>query len=134
MKKKAKIIFDKKKKSQFFGETFFDKGNKPTGKIKVYLHKHVKKGKLDKAELASTIKHELMHFNNPKMTEKEIYKKTAKTKIPMSEQAKLLKKLKMTPDFKPGDLISKVNESKDSIRNQSNETVSKTRLSIMGLI
>ena len=38
-------------------------------------------------------------------------------------------------DFEPGTLISKVNESKDSIRNKDKkEAISKTRLAIMGLI
>lgn len=55
---------------------------------------NVKAHKGDRAELASTIKHELMHVKYPKMTEKQVYKRTAKTKILPEEQHKLLAKLK----------------------------------------
>lgn len=98
---------------------------------------NVKKHKGDRAELASTIKHEMMHVQHPKMTEKEVYKKTAKTKISPMEQNKLISKLRNKKlnysggalkrkfkmgraETKPGDFINKMNE--------------KRRLGVMGLI
>lgn len=95
-----------------------------TGQIEINVKAH----RGDKRELASTIKHELMHVKHPKMTEKEIYKRTAKTKIDPREQAQLLSKLrdkkinyragaakrtlkyKTRGSFEPGSLISKANE------------------------
>ena len=41
--------------------------------------------------------------------------------------------IKKAGDYKPGDLISKVNESKDIIRKKP-EQPAKSRLAIMGLI
>lgn len=99
---------------------------------------NVKKHKGDRAELASTIKHELMHVEHPKMTEKQVYKKTAKTKIAPMEQDKLIAKLRnkklnykmggLKRKFKmdksesvsPGSFISRMNDEK--------------RVAIMGLI
>lgn len=68
----------------------FGDAEKNTGKIRINV-KHRKHK--DPAELASTIKHEIMHVRHPKMTEKEVYKRTTKTKIPKKEQKKLLKKV-----------------------------------------
>ncbi len=137
-KPKAKIIVNNKMKGTFGAASFKDNG-KPTGKIEINVKKH----KGDKAELASTIKHELMHVKHPKMTEKEVYKRTAKTKIPPKEQKKLLSRLthashqkvesmkrKYKMDGKPGDMISKVNESKIN----NNSTISKKKISIMGMV
>lgn len=100
---------------------------------------NVKKHKGDKAELASTIKHELMHVKKPKATEKEVYKATRKTKIPPAEQSKLIsklrhkrlnyklgavkRKLKFKGDINPGDLIKR-----------NNELNPKTRTAIMGMV
>lgn len=112
---------------------------------------NIKGHKGDKAELASTVKHELLHVKHPKMTEKTIYKKSAKTKIPLHEQEKLLSKLRMKKlnykggaikrkykmgrgATKPGELISKMNEQKRSNIKSNNKTISKTRLAIMGLV
>lgn len=65
--------------------------DKNTGKIRINLsHKKHK----DKKELASTIKHELMHIKHPKMWEKTVYKKTCKKRITPSERVRLLAKLK----------------------------------------
>lgn len=107
--------------------------NTETNKIEVNLKAHKKKGKLDKVGLASTIKHEMLHVKHPKMTEREVYKKSAKTKISPSEQMKLMSKLKtkqlnyksgalkrkfkMKRDEKivPGTFISKANESKRNL-------------------
>ena len=125
-KKKVPIV--KKKLKGALGKTDFDSKNRPT-KITIDVKKH----KGDKAELASTIKHELMHVKYPKMTEKEVYKKTAKTKIPQSEQSKLLAKLKIKSNFKPGEAISKMNEMKRS--NTSNKkTLSEKQVAIRGLV
>lgn len=128
------------------GSADFKKGNIPTGKIQINVKRH----KGDKAELASTIKHEMYHVKHPKATEKETYKATAKTKISPAEQTQLLAKLRMkslnykggaikrkfkmgNAPTKPGDMIARMNEQKSSnIKNKS--TVSKTRLSIMGLV
>lgn len=63
--------------------------DKKSKKYKV-IEINVKTHKGDKAELASTIKHEMMHVAHPKMHEKTVYKKTAKTKILPSEQKRLL--------------------------------------------
>lgn len=144
-KKKAKISVNNKLKGAL-GSSEFTKNNKPTGKIQINVKKH----KGDKAELASTIKHELMHVAKPNATEKEVYKATAKTKISPTEQASLLaklrtkginqkvgvikRKLKMGKgETKTGDLIAKMNEQKSSnIKNK--QTISKTKLSIMGLV
>ena len=96
-----------------------------TGIIRINKKAHKK----DKRELASTIKHELLHVKHPKMTEKNVYKKSAKTKISVGEQHKLLAKLKTKArnykigaakrkfklgraDFQPGTLINKINTQK----------------------
>ncbi len=139
-KKKVPII--KKKLKGALGETDFDHKNKPI-RVKIDVKRH----KGDRAELASTIKHELMHVKHPKMTEKEVYKRTAKTKIPMAEQSTLISKLrdkkinqkvgslkrkfKMKGEVEPGAFISKMNEKKVIT---SNTLTPKTRTSIMGLI
>lgn len=101
-----------------------------TNKIQINVKSHKKNGKLDKAELASTIKHEIMHVTHPKRTEKEVTKLTAKTKIPLAEQHELLKKLhrhrlnsrvgglkrkfkmKREDSVEPGAFISKINSQK----------------------
>ena len=62
-----------------------------TGVIRI--NKNHRKHKKDKAELASTIKHEILHIKHPKMTEKEVYKRSAKTKLSSSEKRALLAKL-----------------------------------------
>ena len=135
----------KKKLKGAMGETHFDKNNKP---IKVFVD--VKKHKGDKAELASTIKHELMHVKKPHATEKEVYKATAKTKISPAEQTKLIAKLRMKGlnekagaikrkfkmgkgTNKPGELITRMNEEKSNIKSNSNNP-SKQRIAILGLV
>lgn len=137
-KKKYKISINNKLKGTF-GEM-----NPDTNEIQINVKKHVKRGKLDRPELASTIAHELMHVHKPKATEKEVYKATAKTKIPPKEQSKLIAKLKHVSntkvgvmkakhklDGKPGDLISQVNESK--INNNLNQP-SKLSVAIRGMV
>lgn len=116
-KRGAVVSVDNKLKGSY-GQTIIQKGEKPIIKI------NVKKHKGDKAELADTIKHELMHAKHPKMLEKTVYKKMKKT-ISSSEQASLLaklrtkglnykigaikRKLKITRHEKiePGDMISR---------------------------
>lgn len=146
MKKKFKIKVNNKLKGAL-GSSDFKKGNIPTGKIQINVKAH----KGDKAELASTIKHEMMHVKKPKATEKQVYKATAKTKISEAEQNKLIAKLRMgkinqkagaikrkfkmgNAPTKPGDMISKMNEQKRSNITRNNQSISKTRLGIMGLI
>jgi len=84
LKKKAKLVVNNRLKGSFGAM------NPRTNRIEINVKKH----KGDKAELASTVKHEMMHVTHPKMTEKQVYKRTAKTKIPFAEQQKLLAKLR----------------------------------------
>ncbi len=124
-KKKVPIVVNNKLKGDFGATSYKGKGfNHPT-KIEVNLKAHGK----DRAELASTIKHELMHVKHPKMTEKQVYKMTAKTKIPEQEQSKLIAKLRHKGlnykmgaakrkfklgkvEMKPGELITNYNSQK----------------------
>lgn len=144
--KKIKLKINNKLKGAL-GSSDFKKGNIPTGKIEINVKRH----KGDKAELASTIKHEMYHVKHPKATEKETYKATAKTKISPEEQSQLLAKIRMkslnykggaikrkfkmgnTPT-KAGDMIARMNESKSSNIKRSNSQISKKRLAILGLI
>lgn len=136
-KKKPSIVVNNKLKG-VLGESEFKKGNIPTGKVMINVKRHHG----DTAELASTIKHELLHVQHPNMTEKEVYKRSAKTKIPPQEQSKLLAKLRMkslnyktgaikrkmkiarTDTVETGDLITKANEMKANAR----------KVAIMGLV
>lgn len=81
-RKKLKIKVDNKIRA--FGEE-----DDKTGQIKINVRKH----KGDKAELADTIKHELIHLRSPKMHEKTVYKKT-KGEMRSKEIKKFLKLLK----------------------------------------
>lgn len=119
-----------------------------TNRIEINVRKH----KGDKAELASTIKHEIMHVKHPKMTEKEVYKRTAKTKIPEGEQKQLLSKLrnkklnyktgvlrrkfkmKSSEPVSPGTFISKMNEDKQPRITNINNLPKVEKISVMGLI
>lgn len=127
-KKKAKIVINNKLRGDFGAM------DPDTNKVEINVKSH----KGDKRELASTIKHELLHVKNPKMTEKEVYKRSAKTKIQPQEQHKLLAKLrhkmhnykvgaikrklkfKRNDKVEPGDLFNRANAVK--------------RTAIMGLI
>lgn len=145
LKKKYKLVVNNKMKGALGAAQYKDK--KPTGKIEINVKNH----KGDKAELASTIKHEMMHVKHPKMTEKEVYKRTTKTNISPEEQRKLLAKLHMkSTNYKggaikrkfkmgkgtnaPGELISKMNEQKQSTIKNNNQPISKERLAILGLV
>lgn len=146
MKKKLKLKVNNKMRGAL-GAAGFNKNNKPTGLVEINVKKH----KGDKAELASTIKHEMLHVKNPKMTEKDVYAKSRKTHISPEEQSKLISKLRMKSlnykggaikrrfkmgngSTKPGDMISRMNESKTSNIKKNNSQISKTKLSIMGLV
>lgn len=141
-KKKAKIVVDNKMKGSYGEE------DPNTGKIRINVKAH----KGDKAELASTVKHELLHAKHPKMTEKEVYKRTAKTKIPYAEQQKLLAKLrnkkinykmgaakrrfKIKGKTRVGDLITNMNAQKTA-RNKDKSGMPKNafeRTALMGAI
>lgn len=119
-----------------------------TKKIKINVKARAHK---DKRELASTIKHELMHVKHPKMTEKEVYKKTAKTKISESEQRDLLKKLhratitgregalrkkyKIAPGkVEPGAIFNKAKEMSRNEAQQSDGVPVVKRVAISGLV
>lgn len=132
--KKMKLTVNNKMKGKF-GQM-----DPNTNKIEINLKEHKKNGKIDKAELASTIKHEMLHVKHPKMTEKEVYKKSLKSKISKPEETKLIKKLNMkkSTNYKVGSLKRKfkINKS-DKIEpgtfiNKANE--SKKNLAIKGLI
>lgn len=149
-KKKIKLTVNNKLKGALGSSGFKGKGKptklKPTGKIEINVKAH----KGDKAELASTIKHEMLHVKHPTWTEKKVYKSSQKTKISPMEQSKLISKLRMKSlnyksgamkrKFKMGNgkteagaFITKMNESKRSII-KSNKPVSKKRIAIMGLV
>lgn len=142
---KSLPIKAKKLKGKALGETTF-KGGKPVG-----IEVDVKKHKSDKRELASTIKHELLHVKHPKMTEKDVYKKSQKAKISPMEQSKLISKLRMKKlnykggaikrkfkmgnvNARPGEMIAKMNESKQSKITSNKSQLSKRNLAIRGLV
>jgi hypothetical protein len=115
---KYKMGVDNKLKGSY-GMTIIEKGKTPVVKINVKRHNG------NKAELADTIKHELLHVKHPKMTEKEVYKKT-KGKMSAKEQDQMIAKLhkkhinyrmgaakrvfKKSESTQPGDLINKSKE------------------------
>lgn len=139
-KKKYKMSVDNKIKSYGWMDP-------KTNKIKINVKSH----KGDKAELASTIKHEIMHVTHPKRTEKEVTKRTAKTKIPLQEQAQLLKKLhratihgregalrkkyKIAPGkVEPGAIFNKAKEMSQKTAQQGDGMSLKKRVAFMGLV
>lgn len=132
IRKKAKILINNKLRGAL-------------GRIHVNTNKieiNVKKHKGDKAELASTIKHEMMHVKHPKMTEKQVYKKTAKTKISPQEQALLIAKLRTKKiHYKEGALKRKFKIARGEktepgtfIRKANDAKLSREQLAIRGLI
>lgn len=130
-KKKAKIVVNNRLKGSFGAM------NPKTNKVEINIKAHKKYGKLDRAELASTVKHELMHVTRPKMTEKEVYKKTAKTKITEGEQNKLIAKLrKKTNHYKVGAYKRKFKLGRRDLQPgelfNSNRS-QKARIAIMGM-
>lgn len=138
MQKKAKIKINNKMRA--YGQT-----DTNTGVIEINRKKH----KGDKKQLADTIKHEMYHVKHPKATEKQTYKNTGKLEnMSKAEQDKLIaklrmkkinhqtgaikRKLKLKGTLKTGDMITKMNEERSITNN--NKPISKTRLSIMGLV
>ena len=144
-KKKFKIVVNNKLRGDFGAM------NPRTNKVEVNLRAHKKNGKIYKAELASTIRHELLHVKHPKMTEKEVYKRSAKTKLSPSEQSHYLaklrnktlnykvgaakRKLKLNGELKPGELISNMNSQKAAQHKaKSDNSISREeRVAIMGI-
>ena len=134
-KKKAKFIINNKLKS--YGEM-----NTKTNVVEINKKKH----KGDKAELADTIKHELLHVKHPKMREKTVYKKTGH--ISHLEQSKLVAKLRMKKinyrlgatkrklgvkhKVEPGELITKYNSQKTA-RNKDRMAI-PVKVGIMGMV
>lgn len=95
----------------------------------------------DKKELASTIAHEIMHVKHPNATEKQVYKKTAKTKLNPDEQRRMLEKLKGARREKGVKRMKrklKINPNADvnpgDLYNRSKEISERKRVAIMGLI
>lgn len=119
-KRRYKIVINNKLRGDYGAM------NPRTNKIEVNVKAH----KGDMAELASTVKHEMLHVKSPQMTEKAVYKASAKTKIPLMEQHKLIAKLrhkklhykqgaikrrfkiKQGEKVEPGSFISKMNSQK----------------------
>lgn len=97
------------------GVTHFEKDK---GKLKATkVHINVKAHKGDRKELASTIKHEMLHVKNPNMTEKEVYKRSKKTRIGLTEQERLIRMLKKP--FETGSMIAEMNRRNALARNKS---------------
>lgn len=94
---KPKIKVNNKLRGSW-GETKTTPGKRAVIQINVKKHKTDKfKKRYDlKTALADTIHHELMHAQHPKMHEKTVYKKTAKTMKFISKEKvnKLVAKLK----------------------------------------
>lgn len=143
--KKHKIKVNNKLKDR--GGVLLGEADVEKKKIQINVKAH--KGNL--ASLASTVKHELMHVKHPKMTEKEVYKRTAQTKISQPEQVKLLAKLPIRAlnykvgmvkrmlkmgkgDFAPGALIEKAKAQKVAQNNaESDNSISREeKVTIMG--
>jgi hypothetical protein len=83
-----KVLIDNSLKDEkgkpIFGET---DTKKRTIKINVKHNKQSKK----RGELADTISHELLHAKTPRLSEKQVYKRTAK--LPAKQKVKNLKYL-----------------------------------------
>lgn len=147
MKKKYKIVVKngmRDKHGFILGQTD-PKTNRIAINVKARPHK-------DKRELASTIKHEIMHVKHPKMTEKEVYKRTRKTKISPAEQSELLKKLhrhklnsrvgglkrrlkmKREDEVVPGAMINRAKEMSQKAAQPSGGTSTPlVKVAVMGL-
>ncbi len=140
-KKKAKFVINNRMKA--YGQT-----DTKTNVVEINKKKH----KGDKRQLADTIKHELLHVKHPKMKEKTVYQKT-KSELSQPEQDKLIAKLRMKKlnykvgatkrklkagrvEFKPGELITKMNAQKVAQNKaKSNNSVSReTKVAIMGAV
>ena len=113
-------------------------GTEQNGKIAINVKNH----KGDRAELASTVKHELLHAKHPKMTEKQVYKRTAKTKLTPQEQTKMLAKLRMKKlNYKIGSIKRKLKVNRhekvvpgDLIKKYKANSPSRQRIAIDGMV
>ena len=134
-RKKVKIIINNRLKGSLGASEFVGKGRPTDMKATGRIHINIKAHKGDKANLASTIKHELMHVKHPKMTEKEVYKRTAKTKISEKEQSKLLQHLRNKKlNYKTGALKRKFKMNKNE-KVEPGTFINKARgLAVKGLI
>lgn len=140
-KVKPKIVINNKMKA--YGQT-----DTKTGVVEINKKKH----KGDNKQLADTVKHEIYHVNHPQATEKETYKNTGKLEnMSPQEEQKMLAKLRMKKlnyksgslkrkfhikrkvEMKPGDFITKMNESK-IIKKINKPSSSKLNLAIKGLV
>ena len=127
----VKVKKSRKKKGIFVNNKLREFGNEENGRIEINIRKH----KGDKAELADTLKHELLHRRHEKAHEKTIYKKTrlAMDKMSYAEKEAMVKKIRMKKlNYKsgaikrklkinrhdkvaPGDMIKKANLSKRNL-------------------
>lgn len=111
----------------------------------IEVNKKAHKG--DMKELASTVLHETLHVKHPKMTEKEVYKASAKTKIDPDERRALLARLRgaritktanaLRKKYKvegsePGAIYQKANAQKPIREKGSNPSLQK--IEIMGIM
>ena len=119
LKKRTPVVIDNKLKGSF-GETHMV-GGKPVA-VKINVKKH----KGNKAELADTIKHELMHVKHPKMTEKAVYKKVRQEKMSPAEQNKLISKLRTKKmNYKEGAVKRKMKLG--AVKTAPGELISKAK-------
>lgn len=123
----------KKKPTLVVNNKLKEYGNEQGGRIEINVKKH----KGNKAELADTIHHELLHKKHPKATEKVIRKKT---KIDMSnmsyaEKEALTKKLRHKKlNYKIGAIRRHLKIQPGNVEPGNKSSMSKERLSILGLI
>jgi len=138
-KKKPKIVVNNKMEG-------FGSADVKTGKIQINVKRH----KGDKRQLADSVKHEIYHLKHPQASEKATMKNTGKLEnMSSAEQNKLIaklrmkkinykqgvtkRKLKMKGNTKPGDLISKVNES-PRLLNTNRPFHPKQNLAVHGMV
>ena len=138
-KKKFKVVVNNKIKA--FGQV-------DVAKKKPVIEINKKKHKGNKAELADTIRHEIEHIKHPKASEKVVHKSTPMQMSP-AEQSRMIAKLRNKKinykegaikrkfkmgavTAKPGDFISRMNESKRASKTNQKSTP-KTNIGIMGL-
>lgn len=115
-------------------------GNEQDGKIEINVRKH----KGNKAELADTIRHEILHAKHPKMNEKKIQKKTKvdMSKMSYTEKEALIKKLRMKKiNYKLGAVKRKMKitrsdkvEAGDLIQKANEQKLSRRDVAIRGLV
>ncbi len=113
-------------------------GNEQGGKIEINVRKH----RGDKAELADTIRHEMLHAKHPKASEKSIQKKTKvdMSKMSYPEKEALTKKLRHKAlNYKVGAIKRKLKMKPGNVEpgtyiNQAKSKPSTLKIGIMGLV